>query len=117
MFIRWRKHKLRGHYWYVPTRDLDTMQPTGTWERFWIDGKTFRSVALVKSVRINGKPRQKQIRYLGSYNVDKDMSPERIRILQYWFWQKADIALAEAVPDEPTRAKLTAKLETMVPRP
>jgi hypothetical protein len=66
---------------------------------------------LVESHRIDGQPRQRLVRYLGTIRRDDVHRVDG----RYKFWTRVDGRLAEFAPDDRTR--FVAALEALVPRP
>lgn len=87
MFVRWKMRQSRGE-----------------------DVRTLHSAVLVQSVRINGKPRQKIIAFLGSLR-------EPIHVAQPYFWHNAETALNNAGIDGDTQMGILEKLATKTSRP
>jgi hypothetical protein len=103
MYIRWNVRQ-RAH----------TVTP-------WREDTVTRSAALVQSVRVEGKPRQRIVAWLGSVNEGRllrakgweDEAPRR------WFWRRARPRLADLVaqgvltPEQ--EATFTVQLAAVVP--
>ena len=95
MYVRWKRRKL--------TRRLrDDSEP----------GHSLYAV-LVKSERINGQPRQRVIKHLGSFR-GKNI-PEVI--IRDYFWRRVQAKLSKLDLNPETQAKVEAQLSRRVPRP
>jgi len=94
MFVRWKKRKL-----------------TRAWHKH--RGDIVLCAQLVECRRVDGKPRQKVIKYLGSiHDYGRDTSGH-----QLGFWDTADRALGELTLDAAARREVEAALLAKVPRP
>ena len=103
MFVRWKRHKRRS-------RKQSEPDGKGGWK--WIEEPRFLlSAALVRSERVNGKPRQRIVAYLASIreNLLGETWP------RIWFWDSADKALAGLADND--RQKCEAALLSRVRRP
>ena len=73
----------------------------------WVKNpNTLLYVSVVESVRINGQPRQKTIKYLGSIELERLEKPEPFSRIR--FWEKADQKLAELVQKGHTKTTVKA---------
>ena len=77
------------------------------------NGQTALTAVLVESQRVDGKPRQRTISYLGTITQELVINPFR----QTSFWASAERRLAQQGLDDATRARLEASLLRVVPRP
>ena len=91
MFVRWKRRKLKKK-WH---------------------GGCVRYAVLVKSERVNGKPRQKVIKYLG-HIADYGLEWPGHR---FDFWDRVDKNLGELGLDDKSRREIERKLDDRVPRP
>ena len=81
-------------------------------------------VVLARSERVDGKPRQRVVKYLGtireSYidpaSITNTYVQTRARFALTWFWEKVDRALGELELDDATRELLAANVAARVPR-
>src|SRR5262245_5726237 len=90
MFVRWKKrllHKEKGHH--------------------------ALSAVLVQSARVNGKPRQRIIRYLATVS-EKDL---RVTAHRESFWASVDQHLDDLAIDSALRQQVEEKLTAVVARP
>ena len=94
MFVRWKKRKLKSH-WHPR------------------QGNVVLSAQLVECKRVDGKPRQNVIKYLGSIWGHVCDAEGR----QSSFWRTADRALDELALDAGARRKIEGRLLETVPRP
>lgn len=113
MFVRWRRKRRKDQRTgeYAPFGNHGGRVPV--YAPDWL-----HSASLVESVRIDGKPRQRTIGYLGSIRERflDPASPHHNAHCVY-FWRKVDAALdALALPDA-DRVRVVASLEDVVPRP
>ena len=91
MFVRWKRRKLKKR---------------------WRPGYAHYA-QLVESRRIDGKPRQRVIKYLGAVRNPEQLSPGQ----RFGFWDTANKALSELDLDGDARQAIEAKLLAVVPRP
>jgi hypothetical protein len=98
MFVRWKRKKL-------------------------VHGEMLQAV-LVRCVREGGKPRQKVVAYLASYNTGYPgrwrchrSEAEDAAFRKRWFWHKVDEKVRELALDGDTAAWVVATLARVVPRP
>lgn len=96
MFVRWKK-KSRADY-----RMAGKSTPV-----------TLHVAYLVKSERVNGKPRQKTVAYLASI---KDRSIQHVTHRRY-FWQRVQASLQPLHLSEQEQHAIEAKLLERVPMP
>jgi hypothetical protein len=89
MFIRWKHRRLR--------RDPDTL----------------RYAELVRSVRVDGRPRQQIVRYLGSIHERYCTAPAHRQA----FWHWVECRLRSLALDPAVRQALERQLAQCVPRP
>jgi hypothetical protein len=96
MYVRWkRREKSAGKYsWNGP-------------------GRVALSAVLVKSERVNGRPRQKFIAYLGIIEEGR----KTLYFHQREFWQSVDRHLAELQLSSELRDKIERDLIAVVERP
>jgi hypothetical protein len=110
MFIRWKRRRLG------PQRGARSANRP---PRYSLDA------VLVRAERVNGQPRQRVVRYLGSFPesylsaIGAEQSFEGIgaTALQLQFWRAVDWHLADLGLDEATCELLAAKIAERVPRP
>ena len=94
MFIRWNRRKRTKAGWRKKEGD-------------------YLSAVLVESCRIDGKPRQKSIKHLGSIGEERLNNVYDRRL----FWEKAEKSM-DSLPLSPDiKLKLTASLERVVSKP
>jgi hypothetical protein len=93
MFVRWKIRTLRKPHWAQPDQ-------------------AFYAV-LAESRRVNGRPRQKIVKYLSSIREQEMRSP----IYATKFWRQVESALASLVLDPATRQKVETALSRRVARP
>jgi len=93
MYVRWNRKKR--------TKDITWVKEEGD----------FLYAVLVENTRIDGKPRQKSIKYLGGIG-ERQNTYTQIR-----FWEHADQNLSAIYLDGSTRNKIIDKLKEKVPRP
>jgi hypothetical protein len=98
MYVKWKRYE-RGFRRYHPPR---SRLP-----------ETLLVAVLVVSKRVNGKPRQRQLAYLGSIREER-LGEARNR---GWFWQSVDQATARLDLMPTRRKRLEAALALRVPRP
>ena len=95
MYVRWKRRKL--------TRRLrDGSKP----------GYSLYAV-LVKSERINGRPRQRVVKHLGSFREKEILSV----IVRDYFWRRIEAKLSKLDLDPDTRSRVEARLSQTIPRP
>ena len=95
MFVRWNRRKRSG------------MMPG------WKPKADAVYAVLVESIRINGKPRQRTIKYLGYIVTDRINSPFPAKE----FWASAEKGLSELDLSPEVRDKIIADLKKVVPIP
>jgi hypothetical protein len=98
MYVRWKKRESRARRGYVET----VQNP---------DPPVILTAMAVESVRVDGKPRQRIVAYLGTIwerNIEHVWR-------RHYFWEAADKAL-NAMP-QPHRSKIEAELLAKVKRP
>jgi hypothetical protein len=96
MFVRWQKRESKR------TKYRRRSKPPGaTW-----------SVVLAESVRVNGKPRQKHIAYLGSFN-ESILTPGRICV-RGQFWKRIRARLDNLKIPPGTRRRIEAAIAKKV---
>ncbi len=97
MFVRWK---------HVRRRDR------------WGKENWAHSAVLVESVRMDGKPRQRMIAYVGTIQ-DRYLpgGADTTRWRLWRFWDNADAALDRLALPDIERAKIVAALEAVAPRP
>ena len=93
MYVRWKKRVMTRRH--CPT------------------GKTALTAVLVENRRVDGKPRQRLVSYLGTIRQDGLTSPYH----QLGFWGTADRHLAALALDNATRERIERSLLGVVPRP
>jgi hypothetical protein len=83
------------------------------WGKQFLKTDSSLFVALIRSVRVNGRPRQVYISYLGSIRESRIPSvPRRLS-----FWEKIDIKI-EALSLKPEEEEtITRNINNKVPRP
>ncbi len=95
MYVRWKRTKLKRRI-------------------RWGEDPGFRlSAELVEYQRVDGRPRQRYVKYLGSI-------PERNIAYGGWpavFWKHADAALTSLKLPDDERERIAAQVESRVPRP
>jgi hypothetical protein len=132
MFVRWkrkrRKDQRTGEYRF--TGEHREMDPAIVKRFPEYQGKSFSirkpitreewllTASLVESVRINGQPRQRTIRYLGSIReCHLDLEGQSSIFHRGYFWRSVDTNLASLDLSDLERARIVAGLEDVVPRP
>jgi len=132
MFVRWkrkqRKDRFTGEYRF--TGEHREMDPAIVKRFPEYQGKSFPvreriireewllTASLVESVRINGQPRQRTIRYLGSIReCHLDLEGQYSIFHRGYFWRSADANLERLDLSDLERAIIVAALEDVVPRP
>jgi hypothetical protein len=103
MYIRWKTKPRDPHYGYDENQ---------VWRRGMIHKTKLYVAYLVKSIRVDGKPRQR-ITYLASI---KENHLEHVAHQKY-FWESALENLAASPMPEEQRGKIEAALLKRVPRP
>jgi hypothetical protein len=96
MFLRWKRRKLRPRY------DRGVLQAEHSWY-----------AVLVRSERVDGKPRQRVVRYLG-HILEKHLGATAHR---EGFWKRMDWHLDDLNLDPATRGQVETKLGALVKRP
>jgi hypothetical protein len=94
MFVRWKKRKRFD-------KRLNRQLPD------------YLYAVLVESIRVNGEPRQKTIKYLGSIFSDLVNAPFRMSR----FWVEADKNLSELDLSPAEREKIINDMKKVVPLP
>ncbi len=111
MFVRWKRSPRKDkHHWELPVSG-------GRFIKI-VDPEWLRSAVLVECIRIDGKPRQRTIKYLGSIRerrLDLD-DPYSISHRGY-FWTSADANLDSLSLADNERARIVEAIEAIVPRP
>jgi hypothetical protein len=97
MFVRW-KTRIPQRPWY---KDFPHRNP----------GKSF-SAELVRSERVDGKPRQKIVAYLG-HMKEKHLA---VPLRRYHFWEGVDRQLAALVLSPAGRQRIEERLSAVVAR-
>jgi len=132
MFVRWkrkqRKDRFTGEYRF--TGEHREMDPAIVKRFPEYQGKSFPvreriireewllTASLVESVRINGQPRQRTIRYLGSIReCHLDLEGQSSIFHRGYFWRSADTNLESLDLSVLEQARIVATLEDVVPRP
>jgi hypothetical protein len=94
MYVRWnRRKRIKKIEWVMKEGD-------------------YMYAVLVETHRIDGKPRQKTIKYLGGVGENNPSAFRRMR-----FWEKAEKELASLNLDPAARDKIIAILGKKVPKP
>lgn len=112
MFIRWKKRFTHSKKWY---RRYRQEQVDGKWKTIPLtddEKPCLLSVYLVKSVRIDGKPRQ-QATFLASIPRKNIVHPYQ----RFYFWQHVQKRIEPFLPDlsEEQQQAIKAKLLEVVP--
>jgi hypothetical protein len=95
VFVRWKRRILRRRRdWFPP-------------------GEQALSAALVETRRVDGKPRQRIVRYLATIKGGQLVYPPSTDR----FWQDVDRTLADMDLDDEQRQTIGARIATTVPRP
>ncbi len=114
MFVRWKRKRRKDTY------HLEPFDPSNerSWRKRVPDQQWLRSAVLVESVRVEGRPRQRTIRYLGSIR-ESYLDPENDASIFHWgdFWRTVDANLEDLNISDMDRARILAALEDVVPRP
>jgi hypothetical protein len=101
MYVRWKRHLMSARTADYSWRKLHERPPYSI------------SAVLVRSKRVDGKPRQEFVCHLATISEDHiSMSIHR-----HYFWQKATSQLDALELDQAQRGKLERKLLEVVPRP
>lgn len=107
MFFRWKKRK-QPPTEYRGRRAQSALQlPTSE--------STYHSALMVESVRVDGKPKQRTVKYLGSIGELQIQSP--LASDRSLFWAQVGQHLTELDLPEDQRREIEAKIEAKVPRP
>ena len=132
MFVRWKRKQRKGQptgerrftgEWRDPDPWFLERYPDLDWKPYEVSypiirEEWLRSAVLVESVRINGQPRQRTIRYLGSIReCHLDLEGQYSIFHRGYFWQSADTNLESLDLSDLERARIIAALEDVVPRP
>lgn len=97
MYLRWKKTRRRDR---------------------WGEENWAHSAVLVESVRMDGKPRQRMIAYVGTIQDRYLLGGADTARWRLWrFWDNADAALDRLALPDIERAKIVAALEAVVPMP
>ncbi|MGI8405298.1 MAG: hypothetical protein ACR2OE_11150 [Thermomicrobiales bacterium] len=111
MFVRWKRTPRKDkHHWERPVPNEQMVRV--------IDPEWLRSAVLVECIRIDGKPRQRTVKYLGSIRerrLDLD-DPYSISHRGY-FWTSVDANLDSLGLVDSERARIVGAIEAVVPRP
>ena len=101
MFIRWKRRQEKGPYGYDEHR---------RWRRL---GTVRHCAYLMESRRVEGRPRQQVVCYLGSITDHqlKDLSK------RHHFWEMGRIRLDSVEMDAATRERSEAAIAAVVPLP
>jgi hypothetical protein len=114
MFVRWKRKRRKDTYHFEP-------DPPGVKvysRRRIADPQWLRSAVLVESVRVDGRPRQRTIKYLGSIReCHLDLEGQYSIFHRGYFWRSADANLERLDLSDLERARIIAALEDVVPRP
>ncbi len=114
MFVRWKRKRRKDSYHFEP-------DPPGvkvTYRPRIADPQWLRSAVLVESVRVDGRPRQRTIKYLGSIReCHLDLERQSSIFHHGYFWRSADANLETLDISDLERARIVATLEDVVPRP
>jgi hypothetical protein len=99
MYVRWQLYKSKAR---------------AKWERERNDKRARLKAILVKNVRINGKPVQKHIAFLGSMETNSPLGEEQSR---FWFWYRVTIRLNQLSNrlSRAERARIGAAIAKKVP--
>lgn len=121
MFVKWKRSRRRGVKLWLSEPDAEAAIAAGgkvlrtgyNRKKVSTAGPYLLVAVLTRSVRENGKPRQKTVSYLGSIREDYvSVTEQRSR-----FWDSVDGHLDRlALPSE-QRKSIEEKLQATVPRP
>jgi hypothetical protein len=108
MYVRWKR------------RDVVPTHPYRDWNReLWREERKplppyrLLSAVLVENKRIDGKPRQRIVQYLGSLRERELEDTDSLAR----FWERAERRLDELGLDEPTRERAVRALDAVAVRP
>ena len=104
MFVRWKRRQLKKD------RGWDFV------DKRHKPAPVLLSAVLVESVRIDGKPRQRIVRYLGSIH-DAELTDTQGALWRRHFWTVADRRLADMALADAQRVQIVAQLEDGGARP
>jgi hypothetical protein len=105
MFVRWKRKRRKDDRRGWGKDQIVTPQ--------WL-----LSAVLVESVRINGKPRQRTIRYLGSIREQYlDLSEGASTARRFHFWRGVEWSLDQLELSDLDRVRIIAAIEERVPQP
>ncbi len=114
MFVRWKRKRRKDTYHVEP-------DPPGVKVAYRpriADPQWLRSAVLVESVRVDGRPRQRTIKYLGSIReCHLDLEGQYSISHRGYFWRSADANLERLDLSDLERARIVAALGDVVPRP
>jgi hypothetical protein len=96
MFVRWKVRQKPPRLYSLDRRARQSL-----------------TAVLVRSARVDGKPRQQVVAYLGHFNLDMIDQPA----WRKGFWERADRRLADLALDYATREKIEAALQARIPCP
>jgi hypothetical protein len=99
MFVRWKKRK-RSYYDHTEHRRRDDQH---------------LSAVLVECVRIDGKPRQQIVAYIGS--IRRRVIEQGLELDYELFWERVAAKLDRLDLSRAERRVIEAKLEEIVPNP
>jgi hypothetical protein len=110
MYVRWKRRPLGRTQW------PDNVEALPDEQRLY--------AVLVRSERVNGKPRQRVIKHLGGirerFATDLQEQQENLRVhawqARHRFWEQVDETLAELVPEPAERERLAGQIVVTVPR-
>jgi len=113
MYVRWKHRRSTAV-------DLVTRLRQGRHGRGGNPGNVSHSAYLVESVRVDGKPRQRTVAYLGFIAEQRGPGIGQPQNLQnpaarYWFWRDACAILDGVTMDDATRARCETVLASVVP--
>ncbi len=100
MYVRW-KRKRRRDAWHYEGREKI------------IEPQWLRSAVLVESRRIDGKPTQRTIKYLGAIREDRIASA----LWRARFWRSVDTNLTALALTSEERAPIEAAIHNVIPFP
>ncbi len=132
MFVRWKRQRRKDQFagerrftgeWRDPDPWMVERYPDIDWKPYEVSQQVtreewLRSAVLVESVRINGQPRQRTVRYLGSIReCHLDLEGQYSIFHRGYFWRSVDANLETLDISDLERARIVATLEDVVPRP
>ncbi len=105
MFVRWKRKRRRD--------DTSGFGNARTVTPQWL-----RSAVIVESIRVDGRPKQRILKYLGSIR-ECYLDPDNHASIYHWgyFWRSVDANLEQLELSDVDRVRIVAVLEDVVPRP